>query len=471
MGGEHMSDMEAMMWSVERDPWLDPNGGSVTVYDRPLDLEWFRRCMRRAVADVPRLRQRVEPGVAPLSTPRWVHDHEFDLEWHVRRIGAPGGGSLRELLDYFTVWLQDSYDRTRPLWMYVVVDGLADGRGALLTKVHHAVGDGETLVKMSLAYTTSERDAPPPAVVDLDAVIDAAPEEPVGFVAAARDALGQSLRWPADLGRRMLRTVTQPGEIGRAGGEAADLAKTASEQLHPAGSDLWRNRSRRRRIEAFSLDFDAVHAAAHALGGTINDYFLTGAVEAAVRYHDDVGRPPDTLHVTLVVNTHVGDDAANAFSPVPVEVNGGPMPLAERFAEIHALVRARRSEVHGSGPLAAVAPVMNLLPIPLMTGLARDQASHIDFATSNLPGLRGVTFVAGAQTLHCYAFGPVAGTAFNLTMISTADALDLGLHLDPAAVTDPELLVTHLQGAYDDLLTLAASHRPDSRRPAHPPRA
>lgn len=457
MADEHMSDMEAMMWNVERDPWLDPNGGSITVYDRPLDLERFRRSIRRAVADVPRLRQRVEPGLAPLSTPRWVHDHEFDLDWHVRHIGAPGDGSLRELLDYFTVWLQDSYDRTRPLWMYIVVDGLADGRGALLAKIHHTVGDGETLVKMSLAYTTTDRDAPPPDDVDLDAVVDAAPEEPVGFVAAARDALGQTLRRPTDLGRRVLRTVTNPGEIGRAGTEAADLAKTANEQLHPAGSDLWRNRSRRRHVEAFSLDFDEVHDAAHALGGTINDYFLTGAVEAAVRYHDEVDRPPDTLHVTLVVNTHVGgDDAANAFSPVPVEVTGRPIPLAERFAEIHALVQTRRSEVHGSGPLAAMAPVMNLLPIPLMTGFARDQAGHIDFATSNLPGLRGTTYVAGAQTLHCYPVGPVAGTAFNLTMISTADALDLGLHLDPAAVTDPDLLVRHLKGAYDDLLALAA---------------
>jgi diacylglycerol O-acyltransferase len=455
VGDRHMSDMEAMMWNVERDPWLDPNGGSISLFDRPLDVEWFRRTMRRAVIDVPRLRQRVEPGLAPLSTPRWVHDHEFDLDWHVRRIGAPGGGSLRELLDYFSVWLQDPYDRTRPLWMYVVVDGLADGRGALLAKIHHTVGDGETLVKMSLAYTTTKRGRRP-ADVDLDAVVDEAPVEPVGLVAAARDALGQGLSWPADLGRRMLRTVTQPGEIRRTGAEAVDLARTANEQRHPAGSDLWRHRSRRRRMEALSLDFEAVHAASHALGGTINDFFLTGAVEAALRYHDDVDRPPDKLHVTLVVNTRNGDDdTANAFSPVPIEVSGRPAPLAERFAEVHALAHTRRGDVHGSGPMAAMAPVANLLPGPLMTGLARDQAGHIDFATSNLPGLRSVTYVAGAQTLHCYPFGPVAGTAFNLTMISTANVLDLGLHLDPAAITDPERLVTHLRAAYNDLLALA----------------
>ena len=99
-----------------------------------------------------------------------------------------------------------------------------------------------------------------------------------------------------------------------------------------------------------------------------------------------------------------------------------------------------------------MAPVVNLLPIPLMTGLARDQAGHIDFATSNLRGFADETFVAGARTLHTYPFGPVAGTAFNLTMMSTNDMLDFGLHIDPAAVGEPRLLVSYLQAAYADLL-------------------
>jgi hypothetical protein len=172
-----------------------------------------------------------------------------------------------------------------------------------------------------------------------------------------------------------------------------------------------------------------------------------------VRYHDEFDGSPEKFHITLVVNTRAGgDDGANAFSPVPIEVAGGSMPLAHRFSELHDLIRAKRAEVHGSGPLAALAPVVNLLPIPLMTGMARDQAGHIDFATSNLPGFPSETFVAGAKTLHAYPFGPVAGTAFNLTMMSTNDVLDLGLNIDPAAVTDPELLVSLLEAAYADLL-------------------
>ncbi|MEA5558074.1 wax ester/triacylglycerol synthase domain-containing protein [Nodularia spumigena] len=454
MSDEHrMSRMEAMMWNVESDPWLDPNGGSVTIYDRPLDVDRFRRSLARAVADVPRLRQRVVPGLGGLSTPRWVPDHEFDLYWHVRNIGAPGDGSLRGLLDYFTPWLQDPYDRTRPLWMYVVVDGMADGQGALLTKIHHTVGDGESLVKMALAYTETERDVALAPDVDLDAIIDAEPEEDVGIVSTARDALEQGVKAPADLARRALKAATRPKGLGEVGSDAVDLLKTANEQLHPAGSELWRNRSRRRHAEALSLPFDDVRAAAHALGGTINDFFLTGAVEAARRYHLELGVEPKRFHVTFVVSTHTEtDDSPNAFSPVPVELPAGPMSLAQRFETVRSHVGLKRSEVHGGGPLASMAAVANLLPTPMVTGLARDQAGHIDFATSNLPGFVGDTFVAGAKTLHSYPFGPVAGTPFNLTMLSMAGVLDLGVNIDPAAVTEPELLASCLVAAYADLL-------------------
>ncbi len=453
----HMTDMEAMMWNVESDPWLDPNGGSVTVFDRALDMERFRRCLARAVAEVPRLRQRVAPGLGPLSNPRWVPDHEFDLDWHLRRIGAPGDGSMRDLLDYFTPWLQDGYDRRRPLWLYVVVDGLADGRGALLSKIHHAVGDGESLVNMSLAYTTLERDAPELPDVDLDAIVAAQPREDDGLVSTARDAIGQGVRRQVTLARRALGGVARPGGLGRAGSEAADLLKTAGDQLHGAGSHLWRNRSRRRRAEALSLPFDPVHAAARALGGTINDFFLTGAVEAGLRYHHELGASPERFHITFVVNVRGGDsDGANAFSPVPVEVPARPMPLTERFAAVHELIGAKREQVHGGGPMASLATVANLLPTSMVTGLARGQAGHIDFATSNLPGFLGDTFVAGAKTLHSYPFGPVAGTAFNLTMLSMAGWLDLGVNIDPAAVTEPERLRACLESAYADLLEVGA---------------
>ena len=117
------------------------------------------------------MRQHVVVTPATLASPRWAFDPDFELDWHLRHIGAPGDGSLGELIAWITQFLQDPYDHTRPLWQYVVVDGLADGRGALVAKLHHTVADGFSAVKLAEAYTTVERGAPPSGDVDLEAVL------------------------------------------------------------------------------------------------------------------------------------------------------------------------------------------------------------------------------------------------------------------------------------------------------------
>ena len=450
-----MSGTEAMMWSIERDPWLASTAGSVALYDRCLDFDRFRRATAHAVATTPRLRQHVLPGHGPLAPPHWGTDRDFDLDWHVRRMGAPGGGTVRDLLDWATNFLQDPFDRTRPLWQYVVVEGLAEGQGAIVAKLHHTVTDGEGAVRLAASYTGLERDWPDPPEVDLNALIRAEPEEQEGLAGGAMDVVSGAVRWPIGVTRRIVSVAARPDRLVRAGVEAAGLVRTTTDQLHQAGSVLWRNRSRRRHLEVLSVPFDPAHHAAKALGGTLNDFFMTGAAEAAHRYHRELGASPERFHVTFVVSTRTDPSSGeNAFTPVPVELPGGAMDLTERFSSIHDLLGQRRADVHGSGPMGLVATVANLVPTSVVTGLIRSQASHIDFATSNLPAFLDDTYVAGARTLHAYPFGPLAGTALNLTQISIAGSLDIGVHLDPAAVSDPELLRVSLEEAYQDLISL-----------------
>ena len=452
-----MSGTEAMMWRIERDPWLAPSGGSLTLFDRPLDGVWFGRSMARAASTIDRLRQHVVTTPATITLPRWAFDPDFELDWHLRHIGAPGDGSLGDLIGWITQFLQDPYDHTRPLWQYVVVDRLADGRGALVVKLHHTVADGFGALKMVEAYTTFSRGRPPRGDVDLEAVLRSDVERREPLETPATELVTRALRMPVDLGRRVLDAIAHPERLRQAATEATHLAHTGTEQLQPAGSELWRRRSRRRRLLALSVPFEPAHRAAKALGGTINDFFLTGVAEAGHRYHASLGADPDRFHITFVVSTRVDAETANAFSPVPVEVPAGAMPPDERFAVIHQRLQERRAEVHGGGPMATVAAVASLLPTWVVTGIIRNQAGHIDFATSNLPGFLGDTWVAGARTLHTYGWGPVAGTAFNITQVSTAGHLDIGVQLDPAAVTEPQLLQSCLEDSYRDLLGIAST--------------
>ena len=169
----HMSDSEALMWNVEKDPWLNPSGATVVVLDRPIDIEEFRHRLRWAVAQTPRMRERVAPSFGRLSPPTWVPDPEFDFDFHVRHIALPAPGSLSQLYDLAARLHEDPFDRTRPLWTFVVIDGLDGGRGAMFLRIHHTLSDGLGLVQLAELYMDRKRDAPLPPEVDLEAMIAA----------------------------------------------------------------------------------------------------------------------------------------------------------------------------------------------------------------------------------------------------------------------------------------------------------
>jgi hypothetical protein len=92
------------------------------------------------------------------------------------------------------------------------------------------------------------------------------------------------------------------------------------------------------------------------------------------------------------------------------------------------------------------------LPTSLVTRLARQQAQTVDFATSNVKGAPMPVYIAGAQLLENYPMGPLAGVAFNLTLLTYNGSLDMGINIDAAAVAQPERLAKHLDGAFADLL-------------------
>ncbi|HEC10341.1 MAG TPA: DUF1298 domain-containing protein [Acidimicrobiales bacterium] len=451
-----MSDAEALMWNIEKDPWLNPSGGMLTLLDRPLDVEKFTRRLAHTVMSVPRLRQRVQPGIGRFTNPSWVDDPEFDLAHHIRVIDLPAPGSFDDLLDMATRLYLEPYDRTRPLWEFVVIGGLADGRGALFSKLHHTITDGAGAMRMAEAYMDLERDVPlddeieiptgsrhhspgSPSTDDIKGLLtDAAAlgrRLATRQMSLTRRVLGEAATYGAD----PLRAVDDArGIVGQVAQLGSQLGLTGGAG---AGSPLWVHRSRHRRFQVTSHDLEKARDAAHALGGSINDFFVAGAVEGAIEYHRRRGVELDHLNVSFVVSTRSdATSGENSFTPAIITVPAGPMDPAARFAEIHRLAARRREGVRGGGLLGAVAGAANLLPTSLVTRAARDQASRIDFATSNFRGAPIPVYIAGGLVEANYPLGPVAGTSFNLTTLSYAGQLDMGILADPEAVSDlPDL--------------------------------
>ena len=248
-----MTDAEGLMWRLEKDPYLSSTFGTVSLLDRPPDFDRLKARMERATWVIPRLRWRVHPAAVSLWAPTWADDPDFDIDVHVRRIALPSPGSMRQLLDTATLITLDPFERTRPLWQFVVVEGFRGGKAALVSKMHHTITDGEGGVQMSLQYLDFQRDAPDPPVIDHDTGPASVPPPP-GPADTISHLVAGGFRLPIGVARQVKDLLADPASIPAASTATMDTIRGLVTQLsdvEKARSPLWSERSLRRRLEVF----------------------------------------------------------------------------------------------------------------------------------------------------------------------------------------------------------------------------
>ncbi|MEY2472346.1 MAG: diacylglycerol O-acyltransferase / wax synthase, partial [Actinomycetota bacterium] len=175
---DRMSDSDALMWSIEKDPLLRSTIVAVAVLDQAPDRERLLDRIERSTRMIPRLRQTAVQSAFAVAPPKWVFDPNFDLNYHLRFLKAPGDAGLRDLLDMVAPIGMQGFDRARPLWEFYVIEGLEGGKAALVQKVHHSVTDGVGGVEIALTMLDLERNP----TTDLGPMPDA--PEPQRFSAA-----------------------------------------------------------------------------------------------------------------------------------------------------------------------------------------------------------------------------------------------------------------------------------------------
>ncbi|HVF32956.1 MAG TPA: wax ester/triacylglycerol synthase domain-containing protein [Acidimicrobiales bacterium] len=453
-----MSDAEALMWNLEKDPSLRSTFLNVTFLDGVPSFDGFRRRIARAVTEIPRLRQKVVPSTARLAPPLWVDDPAFDLDFHVRRVGLPAPGTDRQLLDLAAAEFQDPFDRARPLWRYTIVEGLSGDRAALLAKMHHTITDGVGGIRLSAMFIDLDRGADDPPETEPAPYADT----PEGLLADVGEALSHGLRRQLGLSRRaaantvdiLLHPQRVPGQVG----DVAAIVQSLARQLlvtDRARSPLWAGRrSLSRHFEVLSVDLEALKAVSNALGGTVNDGFVCGVAGGAGAYHRERGVEIDDLRVSMPVSTRSDRSAGgNSFSPTRALVPAGTKDPVERFAGVRERLTSTKGE-RATGFTEAFAGVLNALPTSVIVNFARQQVETVDFATSNLRGAPWDLFIAGAEILGNHPMGPTGGTAFNATVLSYRGSLDMGLNVDTAAVDDPGLLKACIEESFAELLAV-----------------
>ncbi len=403
---------------------------------------------------------------APLriATPAFADDPTLDLNAHVRRVRVPGKGDDRDLLDLCGALAAQPLDRARPLWEFTLIEGLADGRAALLQKVHHTITDGVGGLRLSLAFVDFEPDPPadaPPLVTPGDGELAAAgPGTPLQATSSAVvDAATRNVALACRVLGDTTRVLTRPQEIPSRAVDLARLATSVQRQVFntdPAHSDVMTERSVARYFETYAASLPAVQATARKLGGSVNDAYVTALAGALGRYHEHFGSDVASLRLAMPISTRDrGDDSANRFVParvvVPIQPAHDPPELFEKVRERLAVARNERA----IGAAESMAGLLTALPTSVLVALTRAQTRTTDFAATNLRGSPVPLYIAGARVIASYPFGPRTGTALNATVLSYCDELHLGLNIDPAAIADPDTLMTDVADSFDALLGLA----------------
>ncbi len=388
-------------------------------------------------------RYRQVPVRAPLdvATPRWCVDPDFDPRRHIHRATVPPPGNEAAL----QLVLQDIFARPfpagQPLWECHLIEGLADGRAALLTKVHHCMIDGvsgvQVLEMMTDGGDERVRTAGPAAAVRSDG--------PVAGLVRRAEQVVDALAHPA-------RTVAALRATAAAAGAVLDVVSTKAAPFAFNGA-----LGRDRRIAWARLDLDEVLAMRGAAGCKVNDVALAviaGALRRFLPIAETV--PPRRVRALVPMSVRrddehlrLGNRVSGMFVSLPVDV----ADARERLHLIASEMRANKEAGQGRAFELAVG-VAGLAPSLLAPMLSRlPQWWPIAHTVcTNVPGPREPRAFLGRRILEVHPLVPLAaGIGLGFAILSYAGTISITATADARLVPDAERLPAALLASADEL--------------------
>jgi len=412
--------------------------------------------IRRGVAVYPPWNLRLRtPDLLWNPLQAWVEEPHVDIEYHVRRTALPSPGDERELGIVVSRLHGHPIDLHRPPWELHLIEGLEGGRFAIYCKVHHALVDGFTSMRImsnALSSHPDERDRPlffsiPPAA-RAPREHDDAGVHLATLLAAVREQYGASKSV-----MRALGTLVQKRRAGE-----HELVTP----LQAPRCVLNARVSRSRRFATQKLATSRLRAVAKASGGTINDVILALSAASLRRYLIEQNALPSAALIAMVpVSVRAKDDVGggNSVGAILASLATDIEAADERLAEIIASTRQAKQQLQGMSK-AAILQYSALITSPTMLQLIPGAAGHVpptfNVVISNVPGPEEPRYFRGARLEAAYPMSiPIHGQALNITVNSYAGSICFGFtgcrdtvpHLQRLAVFCGEAM-TELERAY-----------------------
>ena len=380
----------------------------------------------------------------------WVHDDDFDLENHLHLSALPSPGGQAELDHWVAGQHETPLHTDRPPWEVHIVEGLADGRVAVFAKAHHALLDGVSGLKATLAMCSEQPDAPSQRPIWAQSRVPSRRGE-----GTSRTALGRVTRDLWQSAKDELAALpTLAREAGRIVGDVTrHLRKSVTEPAsHPFAGPI----SSARRVGTLSLPLARVRATSKRLHATLNDVVLA-VCSSALREHflsRQVSCDPPLVAMVPVSLRHGETGHGNRVSTLLVDLAIAEPDLEMRLERLWASVRSGKRRFSRMSDDAIVA-VTAMTLTPTFFGLAlraRRNLAQYNVVISNVPGPKAPLFLAGAPLRHIFPVSIVADhLGLNITFTSCGDSLDIGIVACQRALPDMPAFIAQLSKAFAEL--------------------
>jgi diacylglycerol O-acyltransferase / wax synthase len=452
--------------------------GSVALFEGPAPTYGdIVRLLLSKLPLVPRYRQRVRPVPMQLGRPMWVDDPHFQILYHVRHTAVPSPGSDEQLRNLAGRVLGQRLDMAKPLWELWLVEGLADNRWAIISKVHHCMVDGiagtDLMQQMFDLTPDATHDAPQ----------DWTPQRNPSDLSLMAGAVTESMTHPL----QQLMSMPHLGGAMRTAkglaGSSKNLAQTvpslARQAVTPTARSLNGPIGPHRRWAWTEGRFEEFKAVRTALGGTVNDVVLTAI---STGFRDLLKGRGELSSDRLVVRTMVPVSVRrpnergslnNQVSAVFVDLPVGQADPVERLTAIRRQMDEYKRAMQAVDARSIISMGDFVAPTMLSLGVrATLQAGQMwcQAVTTNVPGPRVPLYVLGKRMCTATAYVPIAGgTRCSIGIFSYLNTMTFGINADFDGYPDVDVLSGGIRRGIDELLAVATKDGdPKAARKAEP---
>ncbi|MFZ2510553.1 MAG: wax ester/triacylglycerol synthase family O-acyltransferase [Gordonia sp. (in: high G+C Gram-positive bacteria)] len=391
----------------------------------------------------------------------WQHAHDIDFDYHVRRIVLPRPGDIKSLLRYVSLNHGALLDRSRPMWEVHIIEGLADGRLALYTKIHHSLADGVTALRLLQRTLSPDPDDRTGTAAWDNAILRRKKKRKstptTGLLGQVTGAVGSALRAADDV----IGMAPAAAKVAAAGlldrDFVAPLQQAPDTLLNvPIGSA--------RRFAAQDWPTDRLRDVARRHHVTFNDVILAMCSGALRRYLNDQGALPEhSLNACLPVSLH--DEASgdgNAVTAVVVRMATDVDDPASRLREITRSTTSAKTVVRKLKPLQSLALgaaniwSLAFAPVP---GFVNFTPRGFNLIISSIPGPESKLYWNGAEMDGCYPVSiAMEGLAMNITVTTVGGKANFGILGARTQLPSLQRILDHLEVSLAELEDIDPIH-------------